>query len=267
MGYDIRIEKYDLPSIADKHKLYRVFVDEENEIETLVTHHASVVELWIDKNIEEVFSRLRSLIVGLGVQWRPKSDPVATLQLSFGKYCLIYQILESGNRIPYRLRAFLGNPRYLFVGVGVQNNVNRLRAYCGLKVANIRELSSWAASKLDRKGLGKAGLKLLVKEILGVEMKRPKNIKLSLWDNPELSLHQVAYASLDAYFSFEIGISLSASSVAIEMMFVSDNNYYTIDHLFRTYLIMGHYSSFEIPKDTCILAKGSNKSNPVWSTL
>ncbi|KAL3655066.1 hypothetical protein CASFOL_000852 [Castilleja foliolosa] len=215
MGYDIRIEKYDLPSIADKHKLYRVFVDEENEIETLVTRNASVVELWINKNIERVFTRLRSLIVGLCIQWRPKSKsgercPVATLQLSFGKYCLIYQILESGNCIPDRLRAFLGDPKYTFVGVGVENNVNRLRAYCGLKVANARELNLWAAFKLDRKGLGKAGLERLVKEILGVEMKRPKEIKLSLWDSPELSLHQVAYASLDAYFSFEIGVRLSA---------------------------------------------------------
>ncbi|KAL3641307.1 hypothetical protein CASFOL_016275 [Castilleja foliolosa] len=206
---NMRIEKY---FSFTTHTLYQVFVNKGDEIQTLVTHNARVVELWINKNIRVV----NSLIVGLGVQWRPNfirgehRHPVATLQLSLGKYCLIFQILESGCCIPDRLREFLGDPRYTFVGVGVGYNVMMLSTDCGLRVANIRELNLWAAFKLDRMGLDKAGLKLLVKEILGVEMEKPKNIKFSLWDSPELSLDQVAYASRDAYFSFEIGRSLSA---------------------------------------------------------
>ncbi|GFP94659.1 werner syndrome-like exonuclease [Phtheirospermum japonicum] len=208
----IRTEDYNLP--FNSHKLYRVFVDEDDEIETLVTHDASIVESWI-ANIEHANRcRLGRLIVGLDVECRPNfrkggHQPVATLQLSVGKYCLVFQILRS-RRIPNELKEFLGDPNHTFVGVGVQNDVKMLWADYGLKVAKTRELGLWAAIELDRHELGKAGLKALTKEVLGVEMEKPKSITMSRWDKRELSLSQVGYACLDAYFSFEIGRRLSA---------------------------------------------------------
>ncbi|KAL8489217.1 hypothetical protein ACS0TY_025210 [Phlomoides rotata] len=112
--------------------------------------------------------------------------------------------------IPRRLREFLGDTNYTFVGVGITNDVRKLREDYGLEVAKSRDLSSWAANELEKKELNNGGLKSLVKEILGKEMDKPKIVTLSRWNNRVLSNAQVAYACLDAYFSFELGRQLSA---------------------------------------------------------
>ncbi|KAL8042540.1 hypothetical protein ABFX02_09G058800 [Erythranthe guttata] len=85
--------------------------------------------------------------------------------------------------IPLELRQFLENPNYKFVGVGVDNYVKMLFNDHGLRVMNTGDIPSWA---------------------------EPKTIAMSEWDKLELEQDQVAYACLDAYFSFEIGRQLSA---------------------------------------------------------
>ncbi|KAL0453254.1 UNVERIFIED_CONTAM: hypothetical protein Slati_1303500 [Sesamum latifolium] len=104
----------------------------------------------------------------------------------------------------------LADPDYTFVGVGVKHDARRLWSDWGLEVSNTRDLRSWAAKELDDKELRGAGLKDLVREVLGEDMDKPPNVTLSRWDNRLLSKCQVAYACLDAYFSFEIGRRLSA---------------------------------------------------------
>ncbi|KAI3444279.1 hypothetical protein Pfo_000944 [Paulownia fortunei] len=207
----IKIKDYKVPFIS--HKLYGVFVDDD-EIETLVTHDATIVKSWINNTENLNACRLHRLIVGLDVEWCPKFmddcvHAVATLQLSVGKSCLVFQILHA-TRIPRQLREFLGDPDYTFVGVGIKHDIKKLWNDYGLEVANKRDLCSWAATELDRKELRKVGLKVLVQEVLGEDMEKPKNITLSRWDNRVLTRCQVAYACLDAYFSFEIGRLLSA---------------------------------------------------------
>ncbi|KAK4412793.1 hypothetical protein Salat_2926500 [Sesamum alatum] len=199
----------------EPYELYDVIVDDE-EIETLVTHDPDMVSEWINDTKTFNQCRLHRLIVGLDVEWRPPSssssccfDPIATIQLCVATSCLIFQILYT-SKLPRRLRKFLADPDYTFVGVGVKHDARRLWNYCGLEVSNTRDLRSWAAKELDKKELHGAGLKDLVREVLGEDMKKPKNVTLSRWDNRVLSRDQVVYACLDAYFSFEIGRRLSA---------------------------------------------------------
>ncbi|KAG8372177.1 hypothetical protein BUALT_Bualt12G0039300 [Buddleja alternifolia] len=158
--------------------------------------------------------RLDRLIVGLDVEWRPnfnhKCDhPIATLQLCVAKSCLIFQIVHAPS-IPRRLREFLGDPDYTFVGVGIKNDIKKLLDDYGLEVSNTRDLRSWAAKELDKKELRGVGLKELVKEVMGEEVEKPRSVTLSPWDDRLLTGDQVAYACLDAYFSFEIARRLSA---------------------------------------------------------
>ncbi|EYU23171.1 hypothetical protein MIMGU_mgv1a026624mg [Erythranthe guttata] len=80
----------------------------------------------------------------------------------------------------------------------------------GLRVMNTGDIPSWAVDELGMETLRGAGLKTLVKCILGKDMQKPKTIAMSEWDKLELEQDQVAYAWLDAYFSFEIGRQLSA---------------------------------------------------------
>lgn len=207
----IKIVDYELP--FGTHDLYDVLLDGD-KIETLVTHDPGTVINWINTTEHINSCRLQRLIVGLDIEWCPEfmdgcDHSVATLQLCVGKSCLIFQILRAPN-IPRRLREFLGDTDNTFVGVGIKNDIRKLREDYGLEVAKSRDLRSWAANELGRKELRNAGLKVLVKEVVGKEMDKPKSVTLSRWDNRVLTKPQVAYACVDAYLSFELGRRLSA---------------------------------------------------------
>nr|XP_009598751.1 uncharacterized protein LOC104094501 [Nicotiana tomentosiformis]XP_016498335.1 PREDICTED: uncharacterized protein LOC107817071 [Nicotiana tabacum] len=107
-------------------------------------------------------------------EWRPNfsataaqiQNPIATIQLCIGKSCLIYQIIHSAN-IPRRLRQFLQKETYEFVGVDIESAKKKLNYDYGLLVSKKVDLRKWAAAELEKKELRTAGLKDLVKEIVG----------------------------------------------------------------------------------------------------
>ncbi|MCD9646069.1 hypothetical protein HAX54_035593 [Datura stramonium] len=209
----VRLAEYELACKCN-YKLYDVILD-DTEIETSVTLDPSTVSSWIKKTEISNESRLHRLIVGLDIEWRPnfnsaaERNPVATIQLCVGNSCLIYQIIHSPY-IPRRLRNFLKNDDYRFVGVGISSDVDKLWEDYGLEVSNTVDLREWAAEELNKKKLLNAGLQDLGKKIVGIEIEKPKKVTTSAWDQRWLSSKQICYACLDAYLSFEIGRLLSA---------------------------------------------------------
>lgn len=183
-----------------------------NNIRTVVTHLPSVVDSWIAE-IEIVHRRrLHRLIVGLDLEWRPSfqrgvNDPVATLQLCVGRRCLIFQLIHAP-RLPRSLRQFLSYATYTFVGVGIKADATRLERDYGLSVRNAVDLAPLAADRFGSKELKRAGLQKLAMEVLGTHIEKPQAIRTGPWDNTNLTPDQVQYACVDAYVSFEIGISL-----------------------------------------------------------
>ncbi|KAK9697881.1 hypothetical protein RND81_08G066900 [Saponaria officinalis] len=93
-------------------------------ITTVVTSTAAVARNWVYnlRNTHRDSLSDSSLVVGLGVQWRPTFGPnsarptAATIQLSVGQHCLIFQ-LGHAKSIPATLRRLLEDERVTFVGV------------------------------------------------------------------------------------------------------------------------------------------------------
>ncbi|KAJ0695057.1 putative DNA helicase [Helianthus annuus] len=192
------------PNNNNTHTVYRLTFF-NHTIETLVTDTPSYVDTWISTIHHTHRHHLHSLIVGLDVEWRPNQtpnhqNPIATLQLCVGNHCLIFQILNSPS-IPQSLINFLGNPSYTFVGVGIENDVEKL----GLVVAKRVDLRSVAAYAYGGMEFKNAGLKQLASMVLGWEINKPKEVTMSGWDNKCLTPVQVQYAAIDAFVSFEIG--------------------------------------------------------------
>ncbi|GFY84644.1 hypothetical protein Acr_03g0014180 [Actinidia rufa] len=207
----LSIEDYELP--YDTHNLYDVnfFSD---KIHTLVTHTPSYVDDWISE-IEDIHrNRLHSLIVGLDIEWRPNNryhdNPVATLQLCVDRRCLIFQLIYAPF-VPQSLDRFLANPLYSFVGVGVDNDVEKLANDYDLSVATTVDLRSLAAAEYGVREMRNMGLKDLAMQVLGKEVVKPRWITMSRWDSEYLSASQVQYACIDAFLSFEIGRCLNAA--------------------------------------------------------
>ncbi|XP_077242086.1 3'-5' exonuclease-like [Tasmannia lanceolata] len=179
---------------------------------TTVTNTASVVKSWLSEIGRIHRRRLRHLIVGLDIEWRPNhqrnvQNPVAILQLCVGHRCLIFQIIHA-DYIPQSLCDFLSNPDFNFVGVEINADVEKLMRDYGLPVSYTTDLRSLAADETGMKEMKRAGLKTLANSILGFDVEKPKSIQRSWWDNWNLFPDQVRYACIDAFLSFEIGKQL-----------------------------------------------------------
>ncbi|KAG9457797.1 hypothetical protein H6P81_002305 [Aristolochia fimbriata] len=187
----------------------------DDEIFTTVTDSGEDVEQWI-ADIRYIHRRrLRRLIVGLDVEWRPSNrnyeNPVALLQLCVGRRCLIFQLIHA-DYIPQALSDFLTDPNFTFVGVGIEPDVQKLLEDYHLLVPRTVDLRSLAANRTGRAELARAGLKTLAMDVLGLDVQKPKRVTMSRWDYQWLKLEQIQYACVDAFLSFEIGRVLNASS-------------------------------------------------------
>ncbi|KAJ3684935.1 hypothetical protein LUZ61_014099 [Rhynchospora tenuis] len=161
--------------------------------------------LWIHRY------RLDRLIVGLDIEWCPHGwhgtfgqNPPALLQLCVGHRCLVFQLIHC-NFIPEQLCEFLSDDRFRFLGVGIEDDLQKLRANYDLEVENWDDLRYLAADATGQRAMRQWGLQSLVREFMGVNMDKPRRVCLSDWGSYSLTEEQIEYASLDAFTSFEVG--------------------------------------------------------------
>ncbi|KAL3651354.1 hypothetical protein CASFOL_004360 [Castilleja foliolosa] len=175
-------------------------------IETTVTKSAATATAWVDEIISQHGST--PTVVGLDVEWRPHelsymSNKSATLQLCVNKKCLILQLFYM-DEIPGSISGFLMNPNFIFVGVEVEGDVEKLKDEYGLNCRRHRDVR--AASESYWGGVyRKPGLKDLARMVCGLYMKKPLDVCRSNWDARELSEAQIEYACTDAFASYKIG--------------------------------------------------------------
>ncbi|XP_026384189.1 Werner syndrome ATP-dependent helicase homolog [Papaver somniferum] len=203
------------PKSKDTHHTYSVYYYGE-EIETTVTHRASVVDNWLDHLLEEFKSRLNNLVVGLDIEWRrlernnkdSRRRKVAVLQLCVDNHCLIYQFSCCDKKTPESLKKFLADEELIFVGAGIEADAYKLMVDYGLKVARTEDLASFVAFKTGDSRLYKYGLKKLVKDVLKQDLPKSRFVQTSDWELSLLSNKQIEYACLDAVASFKLGVQL-----------------------------------------------------------
>ncbi|KAL0404763.1 UNVERIFIED_CONTAM: hypothetical protein Sradi_2117100 [Sesamum radiatum] len=187
----IDIMDHDLP--YNTHNTYDVFFYDDT-IFTTVTHDPDTVSDWISEIKYVHRRRLRCLIVGLDVEWRPSftghyQNPVATLQLCVGRRCLIYQLIHS-RYIPESLVDFLSGEDFTFVGVGIKSDLEKLDNDYGIG-GDAHAVGG--ADEYDMKELKNAGLKGLSSLVLSRELEKPKRVAMSRWDDRWLTADQVQY--------------------------------------------------------------------------
>ncbi|KAG8055511.1 hypothetical protein GUJ93_ZPchr0001g32326 [Zizania palustris] len=186
----------------------------DDDIHATLTDSGDVVDDWLDEILRIHRRRLNYLVVGLDVEWRPfgrfsEPNPVSLLQICVGRRCLIFQILRA-DYVPESLFDFVADDRFTFVGVGIDNDVTKLRDQYGLEVEDAVDLRHLAADKMGKPELRSTGLQGLVSEVMDVWLEKPHHVRVSAWDAPRLSKPQLMYACVDAFASFEVGRRLYA---------------------------------------------------------
>ncbi|OIW05283.1 hypothetical protein TanjilG_03672 [Lupinus angustifolius] len=177
-------------------------------IRTVVTTSSLKLDSWIADTLS-IPSPFHSIIVGFDVEWNPNTttaarNPIATIQFYTDERCMIFQILHAPF-IPRSLVRFLINPYVTFVGIGIVDDVIKLREDYGLNVSGVIDVREFAAEELNEKELKNAGIKTMSLRFLGLEIEKPKRVSRSRWDRVCLTPEQVQYACVDAFISYELG--------------------------------------------------------------
>ncbi|KAH7853452.1 hypothetical protein Vadar_002588 [Vaccinium darrowii] len=160
----------------------------------------------------------------------PKKIPYDLIQLCIGSNCLIYQLPNSDNYYaPIAFESFFANPNVIAVGVDMASVAKKLYWNHDIQVLNkmdVNELAvkavKGAGGKKEYPGLERCRLDLAVEAVCGrdVYVVRPgKEVKWYVEkDDPrlfwkrteELTIEKVKYATLDAYFSYRVGVEALA---------------------------------------------------------
>ncbi|KAJ1689627.1 hypothetical protein LUZ63_013782 [Rhynchospora breviuscula] len=182
----------------------------DDVITATFTASGEVAADWVDDILYVHRWRLDRLIVGLDLKWYPREfcatkgeNSVALLQLCVGRCSLLFQLF-SCDFIPDKLRNFLEDDRFLFVGVGVKKDAEKLQLGYGIKVRKPVDLRELAAVQMERPEMSNWRLKNVVYEVMGVQIEKPKKVKLSNWVKRLLSHKQIMYAAIDVFVSFEV---------------------------------------------------------------
>ncbi|RHN73037.1 putative DNA helicase [Medicago truncatula] len=206
-------------------RTYHVYIHESQiNFEVTVTATASVVTNWLQSMLNHHFQSLRhlqylrrnrnlcnrNLIVGLGVQWTPGNlDPPAdTLQLCISGSCLIFH-LSLADMIPVSLCNFLRHPKNTFVGFWNAADRRRLERF-DHRLQMWKDPQDLRHYRFNGENLSRESINVIVRNWLDFEVDQSVQVGRSNWNAENLYEDQIAYASIDAYCAFSIGIRVQA---------------------------------------------------------
>ena len=160
---------------------------------------------------------LHAQAVGLDIEWKPQfkskkdggvENKTAVLQLAIESSSLVFQLYNLG-RPPNVLVSVLKDERILKVGSGILQDATKLKKDTGLKCIGLVDTQK-LAKEVGMSESQKLGLKALAKDLLGIELEKPKAVAMSNWEKFPLTVEQIHYAALDAWVGLKIYQSMKA---------------------------------------------------------
>lgn len=154
----------------------------------------------------------RRLLIGFDLEW-VGSKKVSLMQLAFPDgTCFLVRLLgeDAAQKLPEPLIEMLGRPDILKLGVGIAEDVRRLRADRGLVCrgwVDVRHLA-----RLHRPHLQRLGLAGIAKEVLGLTMDKDWRVRASDWEEETLTPRQIEYAANDAIVAVNAILKLALDS-------------------------------------------------------
>jgi ribonuclease D len=173
-------------------------------IETIVADKGGDIDEWFHQILSLYAGK--PTVVGLDTEWSP-SKKAAILQLCIDEKCLIVQLIYMDKNILQSLKSFLADSNFTFVGIEVAMDIAKLRDEYEIECTKSTDIGKVAKSQWPGRFRGPS-LKELALEVVGLNMRKPKDICMSNWEVRVLSEQQIEYACIDAYASFRIGHKL-----------------------------------------------------------
>lgn len=178
-------------------------------VEVLYTNDPADAESWLKNKVIDA----EADALGLDIEWRPQflskkkggtENKTAVLQLAVEDSTLVLHVFHMKS-FPKSLSDVLADRNVLKVGSGIKGDVIKL----------IKDTGMLCDGRVDTQDYAKAlgitqgnGLKRLSKNVLDIDLNKPKIISLSNWEAFPLRKDQITYAALDAWIGLKLYIKL-----------------------------------------------------------
>lgn len=201
------------PSIFQNWRPYTISMqiqgqpEEAKGVDVTYTNDPVEAEAWLRNNVVDIDTRA----LGFDMEWKPqfikkkhggKENRTAVLQLSTETATLVLHIIHMPTP-PRYLVDILVNEFIVKVGSSIGPDVNKLLRDIGLPCKGVLELVDLASRAGYTKEHGR-GLRTLSRNVLEIQISKPRHISMSNWENLPLTHSQIHYAAIDAW----IGIML-----------------------------------------------------------
>ena len=121
---------------------------------------------------------------------------IALVQISNSHHAWLFRMNKVG--FPTQLKDFLEDENVLKVGVGLTDDMRRLRDFSGFEPGGFLDLQKYVeAFSIESKSLKK-----IVAIVMGYKIS--KSQQMSNWESPELTEMQQRYAATDAWVCLEV---------------------------------------------------------------
>ncbi|KAG2491215.1 hypothetical protein HYH03_010425 [Edaphochlamys debaryana] len=152
--------------------------------------------------VQALRASMQDRLIAIDLEWRPetapgRSSPVALLQLSTATICLLLRTCSMGYSLPQPVVDFLADPSLVVLGFGWDGaDEGKMKDTFGEGKSRFRRFLDLqeVASEL---GYHNFSLSRLTEQVMGVPMMKSRTISRSNWAAPQLTSHQLKYASMD----------------------------------------------------------------------
>ncbi len=139
--------------------------------------------------------------VGFDTESRPSfragvSYPVSLLQLATEDKAYLFQLRTA--RFTDEMAEFMSDENILKIGIGLKDDIEKLKQFKKFKARGFVDLSTLAA----KKGIVQPGVRALAARYLGVRIS--KTAQRTNWATPELNSKQIKYAATDAWICLKL---------------------------------------------------------------
>lgn len=160
------------------------------------------------RKASETLLRLRNeKRIGFDTESKPSftrgvSHPVCLVQLATEQNAFLIQLFKTG--FPPALIELLSSPHTLKVGVGLENDLGKLRRWHSFRPAAFHDLGKVAATR----GIPQLGARALTARFL--QHRLIKSSQRTDWSRPQLTEKQMLYAATDAWVCLQLYPFLAA---------------------------------------------------------
>jgi len=194
-------------------------------------HSNTLVEVTLPDTDEQIagwaaqnasVSSSSSVVLGMDVEWRPAwragvHNKVALVQLGTPTSVLLVQLNRFNDGFPQSLSNILKSERIIKCGVGVHDDLKLLTTDYGVAYSTFQDIGTAAKRLLHQlqqqqqlQDRTTFGLQSMAKHFLGVDMPKPKRVRMGNWEARVLTEEQIIYAAYDALISRDIYDAIEA---------------------------------------------------------